>query len=184
MEIWYTLASDVDNKSVQEAISWINGELYSKPVDRMKFLLASGGGNIGAGVNLYTYLKALPLEVETIGFGEVDAPATLAFLGGKKRIVLRGCNFFFHEGRYTVDDPTAPVHAHEEAISVFKRELHNMIYIIARETNNDTEVIAMMLKKSKIMRDDEALDFGLCHEIVEKLPLHQQEEKGFGFAKR
>jgi ATP-dependent protease ClpP protease subunit len=181
MEIWYTLASDVDKKNVQEAISWINGELYSKPVTKMKFLLASGGGDIGAGVNLYTYLKALPLEVETIGFGEVDAAAILAFLGGHKRIAVSGCQFFFHEGRYMVQDPTAPIHAHEEAISVFRRELHNMIYVIARETNNDTEVIANMLRKSKIMRDDEAKEFGLTHEIVDKLPLHQQEEKGFGF---
>ncbi len=181
MEIWYTLTGDIDKKSVQEAIQWINSELYSKPVTRMKFLLASGGGDIGAGVNLYTYLKALPLEVETIGFGEVDAAATLAFLGGNKRVALAGCNFFFHEGRYTISDQTAPVHAHDEAISVFRRELHNMIYIIARETQNDTEVIANMLRKSKIMRDDEAKEFGLCHEIVEKLPLQQQEEKGFGF---
>lgn len=181
MEIWYTLTGDIDKKGVQESIGYINGELYSKPVTSMKFLLASGGGDIGAGVDLYTYLHALPIDVETIGFGEVDAAAALVFLGGKKRIAVENCHFFFHEGRYTIEDRTAPVHTHEEAISVFKRELHNMIYIIARETNNDTEVVAQMLRRSKIMRADEALEFSLVHEIVEKLPLKQQEEKGFGF---
>src|SRR4051812_16125915 len=140
MEIWYTLTGDIDKKTVQDSISWINGELYSKAVTRMKFMIASGGGDIGAAVNLYTYLKALPIEVETIGFGEVDAAATLIFLAGHSRISVEDCHFFFHEGRYTIHDQTAPVHTHEEAISVFKRELHNMIYIIARETNNDTEV--------------------------------------------
>lgn len=181
MEIWYTLTGDIDKKGVQDAITWINAELYSKPVARLKFLLASGGGDIGSGINLYTYLKALPIEVVTIGFGEVDAAATLVFLGGKKRIAVGECHFFFHEGRYTILDATAPVHTHEEAISVFKRELHNMIYIISRETQNDTEVVAAMLRKSKIMRADEALDFGLTHEIVAELPLKQQEEKGVGF---
>jgi ATP-dependent Clp protease protease subunit len=181
MEIWYTLAGDIDNKGVQEAIQWINGEMYSKPVSSMKFLLASGGGDIGAGVNLYAYLKALPVAVETIGFGEVDAAAALVFLGGTSRIVVEGCHFFFHEGRYTIHDHTAPVHTHEEAISVFRRELHNMIYIIARETNNDTEVVASMLRKSKSMRADEAQEFGLVHKVVDKLPLKQQQEKGFGF---
>jgi ATP-dependent Clp protease, protease subunit len=181
MEIWYTLTGDIDNKGVQESISWINGEMYSKAVTRMKFLLASGGGDIGAGVNLYTYLKALPIDVETIGFGEVDAAAAIVFLGGTSRIAIEDCHFFFHEGRYTMQDRTAPVHTHEEAISVFKRELHNMIYIIARETNNDTEVVAAMLRKSKIMRADEAQEFGLVHQIVSVLPLKQQEEKGIGF---
>jgi ATP-dependent protease ClpP protease subunit len=64
---------------------------------------------------------------------------------------------------------------------VFKRELHNMIYIIARETNNDTEVVATMLRKSKSMRTDEAKELGLVHDVVATLPLKQQQEKGFGF---
>ncbi len=181
MEIWYTLTGDIQEKGVQDSISWINGELYSKPVTRMKFLLASGGGDIGAGVNLYTYLKALPIEVETIGFGEIDAAAALVFLGGKSRIAIRDCQFFFHEGRYRIQDEMAPVHTHEEAISVFRRELQHMVHIISGETKNDTEVVATMLRKSKIMHAEEAKEFGLVHEIVTVLPLKQQEEKGFGF---
>ncbi len=181
MEIWHTLTGDINEKGVQDSIYWINGEIYSKPVTRMKFLLASGGGDIGAGVNLYTYLKALPIEVETIAFGEIDAAAALVYLGGKSRIAIRDCQFFFHEGRYTIHDHTAPVHTHEEAISVFRRELHHMIHIISSETKNDTEVIATMLRKSKIMHADEAKEFGLVHEIVGTLPLKQQQEKGFGF---
>ena len=180
MEIWYALTGTVDKREVQESIRWLNEQLYSKPIDTLRFLIASGGGDISAGINLHTYLKALPFTVETIGFGEVDAAATLVFLGGSKRVALDGCQFFFHEGRYTILDPTGPIHAHEEAINVFKRELHEMIYIIARETGNDTEVVANMLRKSKIMQASEAQEFGLCHEIVSKLPLEQQ-ERGFGF---
>lgn len=181
MEIWYTLTGDVDKRGVQDAIGWINGELYSKPVERLRFLLAAQGGDIGAGINLHTYLRALPIEVETVGFGEVDAAAVLVFLGGKTRRAVEGTQFFFHEGRYTITDPTGPVHAHEEAISVFKRQLHEMIYIIAFECKNDTETVAGMLRRSKIMLTSEAKEFGLCHEIIKKLPLQQQEEKGVGF---
>ena len=180
MEIWYALTGVIDKREVQEAIRWVNQEIYSKPIERLRFLIASGGGEIEAGINLHTYLKALPIQVETIGFGEVDAAAILVFLAGEKRTSIEGCQFFFHEGRYTMIDPTAPIHVHEEAIGVFKRELHEMIYIIARTTNNDTEVVANMLRKSKIMQATEAKEFGLCHEIVPKLPLEQQ-DRGFGF---
>ena len=226
MEIWYTLTGDVDKRGVQDAIAWINSELYSKSVDRLRFLIAAQGGDIGAGINLHTYLKALPIEVETVGFGEVDAAAVLADhlrthdrvsiavdeedaldrvgcrclkanlilmnfvhrapeevlkIGGKIRRAVEGCQFFFHEGRYTLQDQTAPIHAHEEAISVFKRQLHEMIYIIAFESKNDTETVAGMLRRSKIMLTSEAKDFGLCHEIIKQLPLQQQEDKGVGF---
>ena len=182
MEIWYTLTGTVDRREVHESIKWINDEIYSKPVKYLRFLLAAGGGDIGSGINLYTYLRALPIEVETIAFGEVDVAAALVFLGGKKRVAVDGCRFYFREGRYTIVDQTAPVHAHEEAISVFRRELNEMTYIIAHETGNDTEVVAQMLRRSKIMQSDEALDFRLAHEHLSKLPLYQQEKFGFHIA--
>lgn len=184
MEIWYSLAGDIDKKAAHEAIDWINDELYSKPVRKLRFLIASSGGDIGAGINLYTYLNALPIEVETIGFGQVDAAAVLIFLSAERRVAVEGCQFFFHEGRYTFSDPIGPIHAHEEALSVFRRELHEMIYIISRTTGNDTEVVARMLRRSKIMVTSEAKEFGLCTEITSKLPLKQQEERGIGFHSR
>jgi len=180
MEIWYTITGQIDKKGVQDSVRWINDELYSKPVQNLRFLVAAGGGgDIDAGITLHAYLKAIPIEVETIAFGGIDAAATLIFLGGKKRIAVNGSRFLFHEGRYTVLEPTAPIHAHEEALAGFKRELHEMIYIIARETGNDTEVVANMLRKSKIMEVDEAKEFGLCHDIIARLPLQQQDEFGF-----
>lgn len=179
MEIWYTLTGTVDKREVQDAIKWINDEIYSKPVKQLRFLLAAGGGEIGSGINLYTYLKALPIDVETIAFGEVDVAAALIFLGGRKRVVVNGCRFFFREGRYTLLEQTAAVHAHEEAISVFRREQNEMTYIIAKETGNDTEVVAQMLRRSKIMQSDEAIEFHLAHEHLDTLPLHQQEKFGF-----
>lgn len=181
MEIWHTLTGQVDKRGVQDSIRSINEEIYSKPIRFLRFLLATAGGSgeTDAAINLYSYLKALPIEVETIAFGEIDVAATIIFLGGKRRIAVEHSQFFFREGRYTITDPTAPVHAHEEAIAAFKKELHEMIYIIAKETGNDTEVVAGMLRRTKIMRADEAKEFGLCHEVTVTLPLHQQEKLGF-----
>jgi ATP-dependent protease ClpP protease subunit len=60
MEIWYTLTGTVDRREVQDTIKWINDEIYAKPVKSLRLMLAAGGGEIGSGINLYTYLKALP----------------------------------------------------------------------------------------------------------------------------
>ncbi len=179
MEIWYALTGQVDRREVQDAIKWINEEIYSKPVKSLRFLIAASGGDINGGINLYMYLKALPIEVETLAFGEIDVAASIVFLAGKKRGVVEGCRFLFREGRYTIPDQTAPVHVHEEALAIFRRELHEVIFIIARECGNDTEVVANMLRKSKIMHADEAKEFGLAHEILATLPLYQQEKIGF-----
>src|SRR3954468_592989 len=136
MEIWHALAGPVEKRSVREAIHTINEDLYSKPVKSLRFLIASGGvgGETDSGINMYTYLKALPIEVETIGFGELDTAASVTFLGGKKRTALENCQFIFREGRYTIENITASVRAHEEAVAIFKRELEGLIFIIAKET--------------------------------------------------
>lgn len=98
MEIWYALTGNVDKREVQDAIRWMNQELYSKPIDRLRFLIASGGGEIEADINLHTYLKALPFEVETIGFGEVDAAAILVFCRGKRGQPSKAANFSSTKG--------------------------------------------------------------------------------------
>ena len=183
MEIWYTMTGTVDGKGVQEAITWINGELYSKSVRKLRFLLAASGGELAAGSNLHTYLAAIPIEVKTIAFGEVDMAAIPIYLGGRWRIAIKGCQFIFHEGLYTTQRRTASLRGHEEILTGFRRELREVIYIVADETKNDMEVVANMLKRGKTMQTEEALEFGLCHEITEKLPLAQQ-EKGIGFRKR
>lgn len=183
MEIWYTLAGTIDTKGVQEAISWINGEMYAKPVKRLRFLLASGGGELAAGSNLYTYLAAIPITVETIAFGEVDMAAIPIFLGGRQRIAIKGCQFIFHEGIFTTQRRTASLRGHEETLAGFRRELREAIYTIAIETRNDMEIVGNMLKRGKTMQAEEALEFGLCHQIVDKLPLLQQ-EKGIGFRRK
>lgn len=181
MEIWHALTGYVEKKSVQEAIRTINEDLYSKPVKSLRFLIASGGsgGESDAGINMYTYLKALPIEVETIAFGELDTAATITFLGGSKRTALENCQFIFREGRYTIQDPVAAVHAHEEAIAIFRRELQGLIYIIAQETGNDSEVVAKMLRRGKIMNVDESKEFGITHRVIATLPLYQQNKLGF-----
>ena len=181
MEIWHALTGLVERKVVQESIRTINEDLYSKPVKSLRFLLASGGmsGEMDAGINMYTYLKALPIEVETIGFGELDTAATIIFLGGKKRTALENCQFIFREGRYTIENVIASVHAHEEAIALFKRELEGLIFVIAKETGNDTEVVAQMLRRGKIMSAEESKEFGITGSIIATLPLYQQNKLGF-----
>lgn len=181
MEIWYTLAGNICKRGVQESIRNINDEIYSKPVKSLRFLVASGtnAGEMDAGITLYTYLKALPLEVETIAFGGLDTAAIIGYLGGRRRTGVENCQFYFREGRYTVQDPTAPVHALEESVSVFRRELNELIFIIASETSNDSELVANMLRRSKIMNVEESKEFGLTHTVVATLPLQQQEKIGF-----
>jgi len=49
MEIWYTLTGTIDKNSINNAIVWLNTQIYSNPIKNLKVLISSNGGDIDAG---------------------------------------------------------------------------------------------------------------------------------------
>jgi len=174
MDAFYSLTGVIDKVVVQQAIVTLNQLIWSGEYSGVKFLISSSGGDVDAGITLYTYLKACPLEVHTIGFGQVSSAAVLVFLGGKRRSLTKDCYLIVHEGTYSIALPTAPLHHHEETLRVLKGLLARTTEIISVETGHTKEEIMPIMRDSKKFTDEEAKDFGLCHEVLEKLPLTRQ----------
>jgi ATP-dependent Clp protease, protease subunit len=60
------------------------------------FAFSSPGGSIAAGITLYNFLKALPVELIMHNTGSVDSIATVIFLAGVKRYACLHSRFLFH----------------------------------------------------------------------------------------
>lgn len=95
MEIWYTYTGVINPDLIAGAISWLSNKVYQGKVTKLKFILSSTGGDIDSAIRLYDYLKALPFDVETIGFGQIDSAANVIFLAGIKRFAVKDCRFFY-----------------------------------------------------------------------------------------
>jgi ATP-dependent protease ClpP protease subunit len=175
MEIWYSLTGGIDPNVVNQAIGWINGQIYNTPgLNKIKFLISSTGGDGDSAIRLYDYLKALPVQVDTIGFGQVDSAAITIFLAGENRIAVKDCRFIIHEGIYNIAQPSAPMHLHEEVLSLFNEISRRNTSIIVKETKRKVEEIKKLAKEGKPLTCEEAKKIGLVTEIVEKLPLVSQ----------
>jgi len=171
-EIWYTLTGNIDPNVVGTAITWINGQIYNTPgLEQIKFLVSSTGGDIDSAIRLHDYLKALPLKVETIGFGQVDSAAVTIFLAGENRIAVKGCRFTIHEGTYNIGQPSAPLHVHEETLRLFHTLLERNIEIIAYDTGKTKTKIKSIAKIGEGLSCEKAKELGVVTEIVDKLPL-------------
>lgn len=170
MELWYTITGGIDVNTAQNLIAWVNGQIYNSRITRLTLFLSSTGGDIDSAIRIYTYLKGLPFEVEIIGFSQIDSAANTIFLAGEKRKALKGCRFFLHEGSFTIANQTAALHTHEEMLTVLKELLNRNIEIIASETKKNKKDIADILRDGKIYSTQEALDFGIATEIIDKLP--------------
>lgn len=174
MEIWYTLTGIIDQNSAQQFIGWINNQLYNQPIKKLKFLISSGGGDTDAAIRIYSYLKALPVEVETIGFGQIDSAANIIFLAGSTRYAVEGCRFLLHEGTFNVGMPNAPLRNHEENLKFFHELFKKHIEILSKETKKKSIEIKRVLSSGTIMTAEMAKSFGIVHDVIQKLPLTKQ----------
>jgi ATP-dependent Clp protease protease subunit len=60
------------------------------------FAFSSPGGNVAAGITLYNFLRALPVDLVMHNTGSVNSIATAIFLAGKKRYACPHSRFLFH----------------------------------------------------------------------------------------
>ncbi len=174
MEIWYTLAGDITIESTREAINWITGQFYNSKISKIKFFISSNGGDIDSGTRLYDYLKAVPAEVETYGFGQVDSAAILVFLAGRKRYAVKNCRFRIHEGSYRSQKGYTSLNIHSETLNFLKELARRSTEIISKEVNKSFDEVEKVKQAGKILSTKEAKDFKLIHKVIDKLPLEKE----------
>ena len=168
MEYYFTLTGVIDAKLVADTIIWSNAQFLSGGMTKLRFHISSIGGDVDSALRLYDFLKALPVEIEMIGFGQVDSAANIIFLAGTKRIAVRNCRFLLHQGTFNGHQGSVPLVMHEEAMRLFN-ELHRRhVEIIAKETGKNKTDIEKLLKEGKILNTTEAKEIGIVHEVIEK----------------
>lgn len=173
-EKWYTITGGIDSNVAHQLIVWVNSQIYATPIKRLKLILSSNGGDMDSAIRIYSFLKSLPIEVETIAFSQIDSAANILFAGGEKRTAVKGCRFFFHEGSFTIGNPTNTLHNHKENISIFEELFKNHVKILAKESGQTEKYIRGLLEKGTFLNTEEAKTAGFVHAIVEKIPLTKQ----------
>ncbi|MBU6370459.1 MAG: ATP-dependent Clp protease proteolytic subunit [Patescibacteria group bacterium] len=173
-EDWYTITGGIDSNVAQNLMTYVNGRIYNSDIKKIRVLISSTGGDVDSAIRIYSYLKALPFEVETIALSQIDSAANIIYVAGQQRIAIKGCRFFLHEGTFTTGAQTTTLHNHEEALLIFKELLKKHINILAKETSKKEEDINKLLQTSTIMDAEKAKEFGFVHEILEKLPFKKQ----------
>jgi ATP-dependent Clp protease protease subunit len=173
-EQWYTITGGIDINTAHNLIIYVNNQIYASNIKRLKIIISSPGGDVDSAIRIYSYLKALSIEIETIALSQIDSAANIIYSAGTKRIAIKGCRFFLHEGTFTTGTQTTTLHNHEEVLAIFKELLKKHISILAKETGQDEKKINVLLQKSSILSAEEAKELGLVHEILEKLPLTKQ----------
>lgn len=173
MEIWYTLTGIIDQNIVAQTINWIQAQLFAAStirISKLTFFISSIGGDADSAIRLFDYLTALPFQVNTFGFGQIYSAGVTIFLAGENRFTLKKTKFLVHEGIYTIGQPSAPMHLHDENLTILKELANRNIEIIANRSGKTISQIREMMKDVKVLNAEQAKNAGIATQIADKLP--------------
>lgn len=71
--------------------------LVNEGAEQITILFSSDGGSTSDGIALYSYLRALPVELTMHAVGVVTSIAIPVFLAGETRLASENASFLFHE---------------------------------------------------------------------------------------
>jgi len=174
MEQWYTFTGTIDAGLVAQTILYFQNLLFNSatyPISKLTFFVSSLGGDTDSAIRLYDYLTALPFPVDTVGFGQVYSAGVTIYLAGQERFALKKTKFLIHEGIYTIGQPSAPMHLHDENLTILKELGKRNTEILSERSGKTVANIETMMKDVKILSADQAKSAGFVTKIIDKLPI-------------
>jgi ATP-dependent protease ClpP protease subunit len=115
-------------------------------------------------------LKGIPAEIITHNFGSADSIATILYCCGTKRYCVPNARFLLHG---IGADINTGIRINEkwldEQIKSFKADRENISKIISDNINRSLENVENDILNGTVLNAQQAVEYGLVHEIKEEL---------------
>ncbi|MBT4513177.1 MAG: hypothetical protein HOC20_13335 [Chloroflexi bacterium] len=137
---------------------------------RLGLLISTPGGDVFQGLSVYNYLKGIPLEIVTHNFGSADSIGVVLFCAGSRRLSVPHARFLLHGVQCRFPQPMSLEEKQlEEKLKGLQIDMGNIARVIADTVAKDKQqVIDDMLNRTTLY-PEEAVEYGLVHEIQSKL---------------
>lgn len=158
---------------VDEVASVICAQLLfleaENPNKDISFYINSPGGVVTAGLSIYDTMQYIRPEVATLCIGQAASMGSMLLAGGAKgkRYSLPNSRIMVHQPSGGFQGQATDIEIHAKEILLVRERL-NQIY--AHHTGQPLEAIADALERDKFYNPDEAKEFGLIDEVVDKRP--------------
>lgn len=130
------------------------------------FLFSSTGGSVNAGITLYNFLRALPVEIVMHNNGSIDSIANVIFLAASKRYAAKHSSFLFHGINWNFAQGASLTFVQlSESLSRFKQEENKIAYIVAERTKMTEVEIRELFRQGESKDLQFAIDKGIIDEV-------------------
>ena len=137
------------------------------PKKEISFYINSPGGLVTAGLGIYDTMQYIKPPVSTLCIGQASSMGSFLLAAGEKgkSLSLPNSRIMVHQPSAGYQGQATDIEIHAKEISSLKKRL-NKIY--AKHTKKGEEEIKQALERDNFMSPNEAKDFGLIDEVVEK----------------
>ncbi len=137
------------------------------PKKEISMYINSPGGVVTAGMAIYDTMQFIRCPVATLCIGQAASMGSLLLTAGDKgkRYALPNARIMVHQPSGGFQGQASDIERHAEDIIKMKRRLNN-VYV--EHTGQDYEVIERTLDRDYFMTAEEAKDFGIVDEVIDK----------------
>ncbi|MEO1199461.1 MAG: ATP-dependent Clp protease proteolytic subunit [Pseudomonadota bacterium] len=139
------------------------------PKKEISMYINSPGGVVTSGLSIYDTMQFIRPPVSTLCIGQAMSMGSLLLCAGAAdmRFAVPNARVMVHQPSGGFQGQASDIERHAEDIIKVKRRL-NEIYV--QHTGQDYEVIERTLDRDHFMTADEAKDFGIVDQVIEKRP--------------
>ena len=176
-------AYDIFSRLLKERIIFINGPVEDymaitvcaqllfleaeNPKKDIHLYINSPGGLVSAGMAIYDTMQFIRPNVSTLCMGQAASMGSLLLTAGAKgsRFALPNARIMVHQPSGGFQGAASDIQRHAEDLIKAKRRL-NEIYV--KHTGQTYESVEKTLDRDHFMTAQEAKDFGLIDDVIEK----------------
>ena len=137
------------------------------PKKEISFYINSPGGLVTSGLGIYDTMQYIKPPVSTLCIGQASSMGSFLLAAGEKgkRFSLPNSRIMVHQPSAGYQGQATDIEIHAKEILALKKRL-NQIY--SKHTKKSEDEIKKALERDNFMTPNEAKDFGLIDEVVEK----------------
>ena len=137
------------------------------PKKEISLYINSPGGLVTAGLGIYDTMQYIKPEVNTLCIGQAASMGSFLLAAGAKgkRFSLPNSRIMVHQPSAGFQGQATDIEIHANEVLSLKKRL-NEIY--SKHTGKSVDEIKSALERDNFMTPDNAKDFGLIDEVVEK----------------
>jgi len=158
----------INNQTINSLMATIDNKMMDGARDFV-LLISSHGGDTAAGLTGYNYLKGLPVRITTCNIGTVSSIAIVLYCIGNKRVSVPHAKFLIHEPYWKFQESRLDEYEIDEILKRLTIYKQNIAKVIATNTGRSILEVLEAMHQRTAFTSDEALSWGLTHEINSEL---------------